>query len=90
MIGRYCGGANNKPPRLIESAGPELHVVFHSDVSATFEGFYAEYASSTTGFPTRAPQAVDELGEPVENYISGGFIIFQQLPNTFSTGVKRG
>lgn len=70
MIGRYCGGANNKPPRLIESAGPELHVVFHSDVSATFEGFYAEYASSTTGFPTRAPQAVDELGEPVENYIS--------------------
>ena len=63
IIGRYCGGRSNKPPRLIESSGPDIHVTFRSDISATFDGFYAEYASSDLGFPDG--RTGDVLGEDV-------------------------
>ncbi|XP_072014318.1 tolloid-like protein 1 [Amphiura filiformis] len=73
IIGRYCGGERNKPPRLIESSGPDIHVVFHSDISATFEGFYAEYASSDIGFDGSGGNdngITGEGEEETEKYVS--------------------
>ncbi|XP_022094553.1 cubilin homolog [Acanthaster planci] len=50
LIGRYCGGFNQEPSGVIETTGPGMYVLFHTDVSAAFEGFYAEYATSSVGF----------------------------------------
>ena len=71
LIGRYCGGRSNKPPNLIESSGPDIHVIFRSDISATFDGFYAEYASSNIGFPDgRTGDVTGREGE-IEELVAG-------------------
>ncbi|XP_070558027.1 dorsal-ventral patterning tolloid-like protein 1 [Ptychodera flava] len=54
-IGRYCGGEGSRPPRIVESTGNKMTVIFHSDVSIHYEGFYAKYAISDIGFPDLPP-----------------------------------
>jgi hypothetical protein len=50
LLGRYCGGFGQEPNDVIEATGPGMYVLFHTDVSAAFEGFYAEYTTSSVGF----------------------------------------
>ena len=61
LIGRYCGGFNNAPPSLVESSGPSIYIQFHTDISASFQGFYAEYAIGSIGFRTSS-----DTGESVQ------------------------
>ncbi|KAJ8024249.1 Bone morphogenetic protein 1 [Holothuria leucospilota] len=52
VLGRYCGGAGNGPPDIIESEGSSLYILFHTDYSERFTGFNAEYIISSIGFPS--------------------------------------
>ncbi|XP_071786056.1 tolloid-like protein 2 [Asterias amurensis] len=64
LIGRYCGGFNNAPPSLVESSGPSIYIQFHTDISASFQGFYAEYAIGSIGFRTSS-----DTGESVQTSV---------------------
>ncbi|XP_038077598.1 tolloid-like protein 1 isoform X2 [Patiria miniata] len=50
LLGRFCGGFDNEPSGVMESTSRSMYVLFHTDISAAFEGFYAEYATSSVGF----------------------------------------
>ncbi|XP_078000034.1 tolloid-like protein 1 [Glandiceps talaboti] len=51
VIGRYCGGNDNKPPHTIKASGSTMTIIFHSDISVHYEGFFAEFTVSSIGFP---------------------------------------
>ncbi|XP_077983840.1 CUB domain-containing protein 2-like [Glandiceps talaboti] len=55
VISKYCGGENNRPPHIIPSTGNKITVIFHSDVSIHYEGFYAKFAIADIGFPDIPP-----------------------------------
>ncbi|XP_006864975.1 PREDICTED: inactive serine protease PAMR1 [Chrysochloris asiatica] len=59
IIKRFCG---NDRPAPIQSTGPSLHVLFHSDGSKNFDGFHAIFEEITAlskqklqGVPTKKP-----------------------------------
>ncbi|XP_006811744.1 dorsal-ventral patterning tolloid-like protein 1 [Saccoglossus kowalevskii] len=65
VIGTYCGGSSNKPPQIMSSTGNSMMVLFSSDISLHYEGFYAEYAISEIGFPDLPPPGASPSSQKI-------------------------